>query len=85
VTRYVVWLPDGSRTCETSREVSAVLRDYGTGHPEDPQFDRVSIEEIGDGWTEVGPLRSPEEFLEEPVDAEPSAAGPRHTAPSGDR
>jgi hypothetical protein len=65
VTRYLVWLPKGSRTCETSREVRVILRDYATEHPQDVRFDRVFVREIGHGATEVGPFRSTQEFLEE--------------------
>ena len=60
---YRVVTPDGTTVCATVQDVREAVDDHLTSHPDDVDFGRVVIEEIGLGRTGVGAQFTPREFF----------------------
>ena len=60
---YQVMTPDGTTVCSTAQEVRQAVDEHLRDHPDDVDFGRVVIEEIGEGRTGVGVQLTPQEFF----------------------
>ena len=85
---YQVITPDGTTVCATAQEVRQAVDEHLRDHPDDVDFGRVVIEEIGEGRTGVGLQLTPQEFfgaVEAQTTSAPNASPGREKANLTDR